>query len=104
MAKPTFKIHRPTGKYRSFELPHVDIKLNKKKCGSITPDGRFTTSANGYCVMLAVKDATSRFKWVTFKARFNEFDSHTSIENAKQWVVENWSKLTADRDLFFFED
>lgn len=97
--KFTFKIHRPTGAYASFEHFWCDIKIKGHKCGylscaSISPSPHFPLVAR-----FAIKDseAGGGFKWVGLKVRF------VSIEEAKEKLQELFPRIVKDLDLHLFE-
>lgn len=55
----TFKAHKPTGRYRSFDHTFHDIKLGGKKVGGI----EFSKGKNRYQIRLMVKDETEHCGW-----------------------------------------
>jgi anti-sigma28 factor (negative regulator of flagellin synthesis) len=82
--KITFKTEKPTGKWRSFYNSSTYIKADGKKIGMFgdDKDGKIKVS------VMAMKNDTikddnpnCKWKWVTFKARFDDMDS------AKAWCV-----------------
>ena len=98
MAKFTFKTHNPTGKYRAFDTAYIDIKLNKKVCGSICEPSHH--SSNGCVIRLMVKDASHRcgWRWIQFKAQFD------TLKDARTFVSEKSNDIQSKYDLFLLED
>jgi hypothetical protein len=88
--KFTFKKHRPTGRYASFETEHHDIKLKRKTCGYIKERSHFAKIKEGeedlpYHVALMVyktdEDKASAknntnvdWKWIYLKQKFANAD------------------------------
>lgn len=72
MSAFTFKLHRPTGRYRAFENSHADIKQGGKVCGSISEqrDGQWK-------IGITVKSEKHHcgWKWVFMKATFPDYDT-----------------------------
>lgn len=94
--KFTYKKHRPTGRYASFEAEHHDIKLKRNVVGTIHeirtigpkshPDeGKFKISfmVNGS----AKNNPNCSWRWVSINEVFE------SSNNAKQWIQHNLSKI-----------
>lgn len=79
----TFKIHRPTGRYKSFYEPYIEIKLNKIIVGSLD-------YAKPHKIrLMVIKDDINEdgnpnctFKSIWLKKENN------SIEEAKLWLKE----------------
>ena len=99
MKKFTFKIIKPTGKWKSFESDIILIKLNKKECGYIEPDephkvrlmvvkNNINEDGNPNCI----------WKWITFKSEFK------TIEDAKSFLNENFITITSKFNIFLSED
>ena len=87
--KFTFKTHKATGRYRSFEKDCHDIKYNKIACGNITDDFPF------YVKFQVIKkdinedgNTNCEWKWITLKTP--EFEN---IKEAKKWVKENTKRI-----------
>lgn len=99
--KFTFKEHRPTGKFRSFEQTYCDIKLNTKKVGSIVETSHFENRPfeERVVVKFAIKDEISRFKWITLKKKF------PYIKEAKEWLSQEiiYKSIQEKYDLYQFE-
>jgi hypothetical protein len=90
----TFKTNNPTGRYRSFEKPYYDIKLNGNVVGSISPETPFKVR---FMVMKndVIKDDNPNcpWKWITLKAE------HDSLEAAKTWVNEKIGAIRSQYEL-----
>ena len=102
MAKFTFKKHRATGRYRSFELDYTDIKLNKKVVGSISESrDRKWKERYGIGFMLK-KERTGKdpapFKWTRLKKRF------ANENEARQFIKDNEEAIQKQFDLYFHDD
>ena len=96
----TYKKHRHSGRYRSFEPEFHDIKLKAKKVGYIAEPAHFSKE-QGYGISFAVKKDPTReqpapFKWVSVKKRFS------SVEDAKAFLVEHFDELIKELDLYSF--
>jgi len=96
--KPTFKIHRPTGQYRSFDHSHMDVKVKKKECGTVY----YNSKEGKYRLQLAVvKESTEEepapFRNITLKIQFD------SLDDAKVWITEHFSTITSKYNLYFFD-
>jgi len=96
--KITFKEHKPTGRYRSFYHSYWDIKLKKKVCGHIhrNDNGEFT-------IMLSVKKEKTQedpcsFRNAKLKAKFK------TIEETKEFLINNTEAIMKQFDLYFHED
>ena len=92
--KFTFKTTGATGKFRSFSLPIIDIKLNKKLIGSILPETPYLVS-----FMVNKQDiyednnSNCAWKWVRLKKEFR------SIDEAKEFINNNIDKILEKFDL-----
>lgn len=105
MKKPTFKIHKREGPYKSFQSIYIDIKFGGKKCGNILESREKSTFEFWLSVKKEVtKEFPCPFQNIKFKHEIPSFPTKTAIAAAKQWVIDNWEVLTKDRDLYFFED
>jgi len=85
--KFTFKTEKPTGRYRCFFSESHDIKIKKKKVGSIVDR---TWSIR----LMVLKDdimedgnANCEWKWITLKKQ------SASLQEAKDWLNENFISL-----------
>lgn len=100
--KFTYKRHTSTGRYKSFDHERHDIKLKKKVVGHIKEASHFS-NLDGFGIMLATKkspttEEPANFKWVFLKRRFK------TAQEAKVFLDENFQELTAQHDLYSFED
>lgn len=84
----TFKIIKPTGRYRGFDNDEIIIKLNKKECGSI--DYKEPHKIH----FMIIKDDIMEdgnpncvWKWVKLKNKFN------SVEEAKEFLELNFDSI-----------
>ena len=85
--KFTFKTEKPTGRYRSFFSENHDIKLKKKKCGSIvdrTWDIRLIVLKDD---IMEDGNANCEWKWITLKKKSE------SLQEAKDWLNVNFISL-----------
>ncbi len=85
--KFTFKTENPTGRYRSFFSKSHDIKIKKKKCGSIV-------DRTWKIRLMVLKDdimedgnANCEWKWITLKKE------SASLQEAKEWLNKNFVSL-----------
>ncbi len=91
----SFKINSPTGPYASFNHAWVDIKQNKKVIGSINYAKYLNPKpedVEGFQIGLMIKGSPKNnpncpWRWIHFKRKFDK------IDEAKQWVKENWEKI-----------
>ncbi len=100
----TFKKHsKETGIRRiGNQYQGADIKLKGKRCGLISAPN-WTSAQHTYSIRLAevaipTKEHPKKFNWVTlaFKAE--------SLEEAKQFLKDNYTKIIEKYNLYFFED
>jgi hypothetical protein len=100
--KFTFKYHRPTGRYRSFETEYHDIKFKGKKCGSISESNNWTLANRDERIsikfMVKNDEEKSGWKWITLTAKFS------NTLNAKEFVNRNIETIFKKLDLFFITD
>jgi hypothetical protein len=95
----TFKTDQPTGKWKSFEKPYHNIKIKRKKVGSI--DAEFPHKIN---LMVIKKDIMEdgnqncEWKWVTLKREFDILDE------AKLFLRQNYDSITKQFNLKMVED
>lgn len=106
--RPTFKVHRTTGRYRSFFHAHCEIKLRGQNVGNIGFSQSGLGDPNGrYKVSIRVKDDTVKcgWKWTVFKQTFDDgFPSDSEqINRAKEWVVKWWDSITQRYELYGVE-
>jgi hypothetical protein len=79
----------------------VDIKLNKKIIGRISPPH---WNKEGWSILLSVKEEESNnasncnWKNIFFKKRFN------TEEDARQWVKDNLKSISEDYEFHYQED
>lgn len=100
MKKLSFKIERPTGRFRSFYHASCDIKSDGKVVGSIAYRG--ARNVNGcYKVGLMVVDETqhSGWKWITLTKQFDAMGDEANIKLAKEWVKIYWDHLNQKYNL-----
>lgn len=84
----TFKIHRTTGRYRSFDRSCMDIKLDGKQVGGVYE------MDDNYEIRFIVKSGKHPgWKWVTLKKRATSFDE------AKQFLRENFKSINEKLEL-----
>lgn len=83
MKKFTFKTNKPTGKYRSFDVTYIDIKLNKLIVGGIY-EPSYLSKETKVRIRFVIEDKTLKcgFKWVTLKASFDD------LLEAKNYVIQ----------------
>ena len=95
--KFTFKKLEATGRYRSFQADHTDIKLTKKVCGSISEQRNGT-----YSVAFIVNGSTPdnpNCPWHWRKINI-QFPSESA---ARAWIQENAKAIRADLDLYLLD-
>lgn len=84
----TFKINRPTGRFRSFDRANMDIVWDKKQVGSVSEKVGY------YEIHFMVKsDKHPGWKWIVLKKRVASFDE------AKQLLRENFQTITKKFEL-----
>lgn len=84
----TFKINRPTGRYRSFDKSWMDIVLDKMEVGVVSE------MDDDYQIRFTVRsDKHPGWKWVTLKKRVTSFDE------AKQFLRENFKSIVEKLEL-----
>lgn len=100
----TFKINRPTGRYRSFSHhAWVDIKLNKEIVGYISwrcyngKEGK----RDGMRVTIHVKDENESCGWknVPLIKSFEGTEAQ-EIAAAKEWLKKNWTVIAATYPIY----
>ena len=91
--KFTFKMQRPTGKWKSFSSAFCDILLNKNQVGAFYEDKSTGTPVISIRLMIEKADIMSDgnkncpWKWITLVKTCASFDE------AKLWVNENFELL-----------
>ena len=93
----TFKKHIPTGRYRSFEKDHTDIKIKKKVIGYIAE-----VAWDKYQIHLAIKKKPtekdpSNFKWANIIRTFS------NEKEAREFLQKNFEKIK-ELNLYSFDD
>lgn len=88
----TFKDNHPTGRYRSFDRMHSDIKLKRKTCGTIHELPEF----DNWSIRFMVKSPDG-FKWITLKYK------PKSLKEAKEFLRNNTQAILDKFDLHFIE-
>lgn len=98
----TFKDNNPTGRYRSFERMFSDIKLKKKKCGTINEHEGFDNWSISFQIKKSPETITKQqpapFKWVTLKYK------PKNLKDAKEFLKTNTERILKTLDLYFDED
>lgn len=90
--KFTFKINRPTGKWKSFDYTTVDVKLDGKRVGTISENRIYSTQ---WKISFHIEkkdimeDGNPNCTWRNIFLA-NKF---SSIEEAKNWLNENIDTL-----------
>jgi len=97
--KFTFKKTIHEGRYRSFELDHTTIKLNKKEVGYISK----SRENSQYTVYFAIKKEKTEkepasFKWIHLKKRFD------SEQSAREKIKKLENKIQIELNLYQFEN
>jgi hypothetical protein len=100
--KFTYKKDIPTGRFRSFELEHHDIKLKKKVIGHIYED----RECHKFHIQIAVnkKDIITStnpnctWKWVFLKKEFS------SANEAREFLDNKCESICSTFDLYYFEE
>lgn len=83
--------------------PHVDIKVNKKKCGNISPPN-WSSVDNNWRIQICVKkpepdnNPNCDWKWMMVK---KDFDNE---KEARQWCKDNLQSAVEGYELHYFED
>jgi hypothetical protein len=86
MKKFTFKVHRPTGRYRSFSNSYTDIKFKGNVCGSIAKKDIKDTYVYKVKFQIIKDDINSDgnpnciWRWITLAKEFSTEDQ------AREWV------------------
>ena len=99
--KFTFKTHKPTGKYRSFQKEEHDIKLDKKVVGSIfeTDDRKFVLR-----FMIEKKNINEdgnrncSWRWIQLTHRAE------TLQDAKTFLNEHIEQILTKYNLHKLED
>lgn len=97
--KLTFKTEKPTGKWKAFSHPFHYIKLNKIRIGSI--DDEFPHSIRLKVIKKDINEGSCpncEWKWITLQR------VSTSVENAKQFMIDNLELITEKWNIAMEED
>lgn len=98
----TFKVHKPTGQYRSFASEYADIKLGGKKCGYIQEASTLSRVAidEKYSISFSIIDESETCGWknIRLKAKF------PSMIAAKEFVKSKIDAIQNQYKLYFHED
>ena len=99
MSKFTFKTTQPTGKWKAFEEPVHNIKLNGKQCGSIDHN------APHYIRLQIVKadpmedkNPNCPWKWITINKKSD------SVEDAKKWLAAQSAAVQAKWSIYLEDE
>lgn len=96
--KFTFKIHKPTGRYRSFYSIRVDIKLDGKRVGSFNDnDFRIRLQVIKEDIM---EDGNPNCVWKNILLKFKA----NSIKETKVFLNENIEYILKKYKLYKLED
>lgn len=95
----TFKEHKPTGKWRSFDSSYWEIKLNKKVVGHIYEQDFGAT----YSITFSIKHENTdnpncHFKNIKLKATFK------TIDETKEFLKRKTKAITEKYDLYALDD
>lgn len=88
----TFKTHKPTGRFRSFDTEYADIKFKKKIFGTIS---EISGLGDKYKINLMVVSEKGGFDWISLKVRFK------AMNEAKLFVKENYEAISKKFNLFY---
>ena len=97
--KPTFKNDpKYTGLAAVGNISGAQIKINGKEVGSISSAN--VKSDFRHRAQIAIKDENERIGWRWIVPRI----SFSSVNEAKQFLRENWPDIVGSHNLHFFDD
>lgn len=94
----TFKKHKATGRYASFEKEYSDIKLKKKVVGTIHEIEGGKRKVRFMVKKQPTKEEPAPFLWITVTKTF--YDE----EEARTWCKQNIKLIQEKLDLYQFEE
>ena len=97
----TFKTNKPTGRYRSFEVDEIEIKIKRKVVGYIRVLSQHSM-AGPFQIRLAIKKEKTKenpapFKYITLNRKF------ATVPELKEFLNTNEGVIRVQFDLYSFE-
>jgi hypothetical protein len=97
-SKLTSKIHRPSGRWKSFETPCADLSVKKRMVGYVV----FDKTVNKYVIYFRVHSDTVQGGW--FANRKLKYDGANTIQEAIQFAKDNWTDIHSKHKIVPAED
>jgi hypothetical protein len=94
MKKPTSKIHRPTGKWRSFQKPYADLKYDGIVIGSVFYD----KAKDKFRCRIKIVSEADEHGWKNAVLAYGGADE---IVEAIQWFKDNYANISAKSNIYF---